>query len=310
MSNERQAQLLDAYVRKHWKTIDGWASPLLFERVMLIHHLQRQLGVVGHVGEIGVHHGKLFIFLYLLRRSGERGIAIDLFEEQDLNIDKSGKGDRNIFIKNVERLAADPSALEILATDSTKITGADVSRLVGGKLRLLSIDGGHLKNIVAHDLKTAAECLTEGGVVLVDDYLNPEFPGVTEGTLAFLAEDRVLRPFCVSTQKLYLTTSGYEQRYARLLYEAETGRLFDERVKYSFALGKSSPVRIADLLDTEVLCYSDDEYTGLQRVKMRMKDLRRRTRVALSESVMWRKLRHSPGGAMLKAIANRVFPYR
>lgn len=52
----------------------GWASPLLFERVMLIDKFQQQLEIVGHIGDIGVHHGQLFVMLYLLRRFGEKGI--------------------------------------------------------------------------------------------------------------------------------------------------------------------------------------------------------------------------------------------
>ena len=310
MSGNVQTHLLHAYITDGWKNVDGWASPLLFERVMLIDTFQQQLGIMGHIGEIGVHHGKLFVMLYLLRRSGEKGIAIDLFDEQDLNVDKSGKGDRSIFVENVRNLAGDASQLEIMATDSTKITGADVSRLVGGKLRLLSIDGGHLKNIVAHDLHTATECLAEGGVVLVDDYLNPEFPGVTEGTLAFLADDKQLRPFCVSSQKLYLTTKGYEETYARLLYEEETGRSFNDRVKYNFVPGKTSPVRTADLLDTEVFCYSDDEYTSRQRLKRHMNDMQHRSRTVLSESEVWKQIRHSQAGQFLKNIANRLAPMR
>ena len=310
MSEKDRACLLHAYITHGWKDVDGWAAPLLFERVMLIDQLQQQLGIKGHIGEIGVHHGKLFILLHLLRRAGERGLAIDLFEEQDLNVDKSGKGDRNIFVDHVHKLTGDGSQLEIFATDSTKISGADVSSLMGGKLRLLSIDGGHLKNIVAHDLQTAVGCLADGGVVLVDDYLNPEFPGVAEGTLAFLTANRDLRPFCVSTQKLYLTTRGYEDRYVRLLFEAETGRSFIDRVQYNFVPGRNCPVRTADLLDTEVLCYSDDEYTPLQRLMRRTREMRRHSRDTLSKSAIWKLVRHSPAGSLLKTVADRFLPYR
>jgi hypothetical protein len=310
MSGNSRRQVLRTYITKGWKDIDGWASPSLFERVMRIDKIQERLGIVGHIGEIGVHHGRFFVFLYLLRRPREKGIAIDLFEDQDRNVDKSGKGDRSIFFDNVRRLTGDTSGLEIMATDSTQISGADVSRVVGGQLRLLSIDGGHLNHIVAHDLQTATECLAEGGVIFVDDYLNPEFPGVTEGTLAFLSDNKKLRPFCVSTQKLYLTTNGYEERYARSLYEAETGRSFGDRVKYSFVPGTNCPVRIADLLGTEVLCYSGDEYSLRERLKRRTKDMRRTLRNTLSETGVWKSIRHRAAGAVLKTIADRLFPYR
>ena len=308
MTGGSHSSLLKLYVTKGWKSVGGWASPRLFERVILLDKLQQQLGITGHVGEIGVHHGKLFILLYLLRRASEKGIAIDLFEEQELNVDKSGKGDRSIFIDNVKNLTGDTSSLEILATDSTKISSDDVFRILDGRLRLLSIDGGHLKNIVAHDLRTASGCLADGGIVLVDDYLNPEFPGVAEGTLSFLMTNRELRPFCVSRQKLYLTTNGYEAKYTRLLYEEETGRSFSDRVKYSFVKGKNSPVRTAELLDTEVLCYSDDEYSSLQHLNKRIKDTRHKLKEILSESAAWKQIRGSAVGSLLKTIANRLLP--
>ncbi|MDA9981284.1 hypothetical protein N9H39_00795 [Gammaproteobacteria bacterium] len=54
-------------------------------------------------------------------------------------------------------MTGDTSDLEVLTTDSTSISGEDLIGIVGGKLRLLSIDGGHLKHIVEHDLQTATQ---------------------------------------------------------------------------------------------------------------------------------------------------------
>jgi peptide chain release factor 2 len=58
--------------------------------------------------EIGVHHGRLFIPMALARRPGERALAIDVFEDQHLNVDHSGKGDRARFEENVARTGAAP----------------------------------------------------------------------------------------------------------------------------------------------------------------------------------------------------------
>ena len=41
--------------------------------------LQDFFGVTGHVGEIGVHHGRLFILLCLARNEGERAFAVDVY---------------------------------------------------------------------------------------------------------------------------------------------------------------------------------------------------------------------------------------
>lgn len=297
------------YIRRGYKTVDGWASPLLFDRVLQMDSLQHQVNIHGHVGEIGVHHGKLFILLYLLRRSGERGIAIDLFEQQERNIDRSGKGNRDIFLNNVRRWAGESEAVEVMATDSTSISGADIAAGVGGKLRLLSIDGGHLREIIAHDLRTASECLADGGIVMVDDYLNPEFPGVAEGTLAFLSSDPTLRPFCVSTEKLYLTTSDYAGEYARLIYEQETGRSWDSARKYSFVRGKNSFVRMADLLDSTVICYSDDQYRPAEKIKTAIRNLRRDVRLRAGNNRFAISILRSPLGKFVRRVGGKFFPY-
>jgi hypothetical protein len=58
-------------------------------------------GTRGSVGEVGVHHGRLFILLYLLAEPDERAFAIDIFDEQHLNEDHSGQGDRKVFEENL-----------------------------------------------------------------------------------------------------------------------------------------------------------------------------------------------------------------
>jgi len=56
-----------------------------------------ELGIRGSLGEIGVHHGLLFIVLALSSGPDEQLFAVDVFGRQDLNIDKSGKGSRTWF---------------------------------------------------------------------------------------------------------------------------------------------------------------------------------------------------------------------
>lgn len=305
----KRARELDLYVRRGHRAVEGWVSPLLFRRIICLDRLQRELGVVGHVGEIGVHHGQLFILLYLLRQAEERAVAIDLFEHQELNTDRSGAGDREIFLANITRWAGTPSAVEIIATDSTAISGQDVTTTVGDRLRLFSVDGGHQRETVTHDLRTASECLVAGGIVMVDDYLNPEFPGVAEATLAFLSSDTTLRPFCVSTQKLYLTTSDYAETYAHALYKAETGRSWSQERRHSFVKGIDSPIRTAELLDCTVVCYSDEVYRRSERLASSIRSLRRQLRHRASDNPVASAIGRGPLGRFAKQIGNKLFPY-
>lgn len=51
---------------------------------------QHQLGIFGSVGEIGVHHGKFLMPIVGNALTGEPAVAIDLFEDQQTNVDASG----------------------------------------------------------------------------------------------------------------------------------------------------------------------------------------------------------------------------
>src|SRR5260370_624169 len=78
-----------------------------------------------------------------------------------------------------------------------------------GKLgvKFLSIDAGHTIQHACNDLHLAQEILVPGGIVALDDYMSPHWPGVTEGFYRFMsAENRRLKPFMYFQNKLFLTT--------------------------------------------------------------------------------------------------------
>eukprot|EP00878_Enallax_costatus_P036297 GHUV01040725.1.p1 GENE.GHUV01040725.1~~GHUV01040725.1.p1 ORF type:complete len:133 (-),score=24.11 GHUV01040725.1:94-492(-) len=52
---------------------------------------QHELGIYGTVGEIGVHHGKFLIPILGNALASEPAIAMDLFEDQESNLAKSGE---------------------------------------------------------------------------------------------------------------------------------------------------------------------------------------------------------------------------
>jgi len=127
-----------------------------------------------------VHHGKLFILLYLLCRAPEKAVAIDLFEDQHLNVDLSGNGDLAKFRRHLAR-HADDARLVLHQGNSMDLAGADLVRLAEGPLRFVSVDGGHTAEITAHDLAVADAALAEGGIIVLDDAFNEQWPGVADG---------------------------------------------------------------------------------------------------------------------------------
>jgi hypothetical protein len=194
------------------RTVKGWVEPQTLDVLRTLAEAQDREGIDGAVAEIGVHHGRLFIGLQLLGRPGAPAVAIDVFDDQELNVDQSGRGDRGRFEANVRRWA-DWTSVVVKQGDSTHLTGHDVQELAQGPVRLFSVDGGHTAETVITDLRTAEQSLAAGGIVAVDDVFNAEWPGVSVGTLRYLDAGGVLVPFAIGFNKVYFTDEAHAPRF-------------------------------------------------------------------------------------------------
>jgi hypothetical protein len=188
--------------------VQGWLEPEVLDILHTLDSVQGRNGISGAVAEIGVHHGKFFIGLHLLLRETERSLAIDVFADQHLNIDGSGRGDREKFLENMKRWAS-TGGLVIHQGDSTMLESADVQDLVGSRVRLFSIDGGHTEQIVLSDMRLAEASLTAGGVIIADDVFNERWPGVAVGTLRYLENAGGLAPFAIGFNKVFFSQPEY-----------------------------------------------------------------------------------------------------
>ena len=223
----------EAYIHEVRHEIQGWNGTGAFHLVHEIAKHQLKLGVRGDIAEIGVHHGQMLVFLMMMLRSGERAIAIDLFDEQHLNIDRSGHGDRDVFNENVERYVPSLSGeLTVIQGDSTCLKPADLFGDKGQGVRLFSVDGGHTRDIVINDLFLAAAGLNDAGVVILDDVFNAYFPGVGDGLSAYISggadlsryssyrnSNRRLAPFAIGCNKVMLAFEPHRKKYMDFLLE-------------------------------------------------------------------------------------------
>ena len=193
-----QPSFLQRYLQAFHR-IEGWFefdAALLF---MKYNQLALEPEELGNVLEIGVHHGLSSIAIAAMRGSGKQLTAIDLFHDQDKNISASGRGDRRCFESNVREFYPDDSFVRVIARPSGELTAADL----GLGFTFIHIDGGHSPEEAYHDLKLSYDVAVEGGLIALDDYFNPEHPGVCEGAVEFsLRHPGALRPLIAGYNKV------------------------------------------------------------------------------------------------------------
>ncbi len=204
----------DAYLEQ-METIDGWLdrpTALISYRIM---QYQSAHGVSGNVCEIGVHHGRYLIALAQGLTATEKAVAIDLFENQQENIDQSGHGDRDIFERQVRRFF-DPARVHIIRENSLRVSPQMATSQ--GPVRFFSVDGGHTEAVVENDLCLAEATICEGGVVALDDILHPAWTGVISGLARYkyLRGGR-LKAFALLSNKLLLCHAGDVATYRALV---------------------------------------------------------------------------------------------
>jgi len=226
--------LLDKYLNFGLRSVDGWLDRFSAKLIQTISEIQFQEGVTGSLGEIGVHHGKLFIVLLLSATGTEAVFAIDLFERQDLNLDRSGCGNREKFLENLERWAGTSEKVSLIAQSSLETRPEDILTSCG-RVRLASIDGGHTETCTRNDLMLMETVLTDRGVVVIDDFFNPRWPDVSTGVAKYLlSPSATLRPFAISPNKMYLTayrnSDFYRAAIAKRLATDKTSAMFGAEV--------------------------------------------------------------------------------
>ena len=217
------------------EAVHGWLNQYSALFIANFSALQSKSGIKGAVGEIGVHMGRLFILLKLTATPGEKCFAIDVFSDQNKNLDRSGFGDRARFLENVRHWTGNTD-IKIIETSSLDVKPDDLLAAVGS-CRLISIDGGHTEECTFNDLQLSETVLDERGVIVLDDFFNQMWPGVATGASKyFLSSGTRLRPFAITPNKVYLSTINSHDFYRTMLQKTQaqhfnkTARMFGGNV--------------------------------------------------------------------------------
>jgi hypothetical protein len=201
------------FEEKLHRSVAGWLADGAISAVIAFAKWQNENNILGDVAEIGVHHGKFFILLANLRRQRERAFAVDIFDDQHLNPDNSGRGNLARFTKNLQ-LYTNEADTVIIQKDSKTLTRADFYRSKRNSVRLFSVDGSHTAAYTFSDLTVAAHLLAMDGLIILDDFYNPDWPGVQEGFHRFLSDPATdVAPFAYGNNKLYLCKIASQAKY-------------------------------------------------------------------------------------------------
>ncbi len=191
--------------------VQGYMTALDARLIAALLKYQDENRIEGHLCEIGVHHGRLFLMLALARRQGERALAIDLFEDDAINSNTQHAGRDGALFANARRLGIELSAEETFKTSSLDVKPSDILARTAGRIRFFSVDGCHLYREVENDLRLAESTLTPDGIIAVDDFFNPNWADVSFATYDFLRRTDKMAPFAI-TSKLFLAAPEMAER--------------------------------------------------------------------------------------------------
>jgi methyltransferase family protein len=207
----------DRYMEDGFDRIEGW--PGQKRSVEFLKNFREAFSSFGENGgacEIGLHHGKYLIALHNLVAQN-KSLGLDLFDDQDRNIDQSGRGIKDICKQNIDAFAKNPHLITLRQFDSMSISSREKQKITEefGMFSIFSIDGGHTALHVSIDFMTACELTSDSGIIIVDDIFHPDWPGVTEGI--YRALDSRLTPFVpfmLTRKKLFLCSVTLQRRFA------------------------------------------------------------------------------------------------
>ena len=161
--------IVDRYIAEGYETVRGMSSR--FAATICGHVIRRQseLGISGHIAEIGTFEGRFFIAMALGLAAGERALGIDTFDWPD-----AGLYDR--FLANCARHGLTRERFVALKASTRNLTAKAFTEAVGGPVRFIHIDGDHARESLSIDLALAEAVLHPQGMICLDDMLHPGYP--------------------------------------------------------------------------------------------------------------------------------------
>ncbi len=201
--------------------LEGWFYPRDMLSLAVLNELHSNANVIGNIVEIGVYKGKSFCFLSHFIKDNENLYGYDTFSEDCYESTK-------LALKNY----GTNSQYELIKADTSELNNDDIKAKIDEKgIRILHIDAGHEYHEVLHSLLLFSPYVVNSGIIVMDDYQDPEFPGIEAAVLDFCEIDRPRRfvPFFSGTNKIYLCLTHMAEIF-------QEGFLSNENIKNSSRL--------------------------------------------------------------------------
>lgn len=214
MSTDDRLASVNAYLRDGIHTVNGWCIPQLWQTIWPVANLIGD----GPVAEIGVFEGKFFIGLGKTfgAESGQTATAYDVFDMQEFNLDGAGVGKKDVLLQNALDHGFPAGAVNTVEVDSLALSHRDADTFIEkhGRAAFFSVDGCHEVAHTVNDIEFAMKVVANRGLIAVDDYTNPNWPGVVEAIARmYLLRDFAFIPLAVTCNKMLLCSYSYHAKY-------------------------------------------------------------------------------------------------
>lgn len=171
---------LDRYLQHGYAQVRGMSSAFAASISGHIIRRQSELGIAGHIAEIGTFEGRFFIALGHGLAKGEKAIGIDIFTwPSEKVLDNLHENCAKNGLSTADYIAIKASTADMRPEDVVGPAG-------GGTIRFFHIDGQHDDINVTNDLDLAAPLMHEKGIIVLDDMLHPAYPELVESVHRWL----------------------------------------------------------------------------------------------------------------------------
>lgn len=169
--------------------------------------------------EIGVLFGGWSISLMLNSKS--KIVGVDPFSWPQ------GGEAKNELFKNLKQHNLE-SRFELLSSTD------ELGRVYRSQFSIAHVDGEHSERATLADLYALVPLMTADGIIIVDDWCHPMFPGVHSAMHQFMAGS-TFRVFAVTDRKAYLAPQSFAQQ---LQDELVSGFLLKQEFKWCWQHGR------------------------------------------------------------------------